>query len=312
MIYIQHGLNTNQMQATGQGFTAFLYNYHPRRITITANNRDAVKRGLDYAISGTMDGNTRSNASIKARDVLAVDLDYISPELTDVTIYHELEKALSHSNWYLYPTATNELGRNRYRLIVMLEAPITSPEDYSALVSLITHGLGRAGIITAKDGSNATWGQLFGTPVINQFYPPNLPLIRKHDGLAYPTDKKTMQIVRNILKQEYNENPTPGIVAPVLPKTRGAYKNPRPKSAGLTYTGRLLSEFANGITEGARNNKLFELVVYSLSQGMDVAAIWKLVQGFNSCFVYPSIDGRELTALFRSAMNTRRKDLNND
>lgn len=312
MIYIQHGLNTNQMQATGQGFTAFLYNYHPRRITITANNRDAVKRGLDYAISGTIDGNTRSNASIKARDVLAVDLDYISPELTDVTIYHELEKALSQSNWYLYPTATNGLGRNRYRLIVMLEAPITSPEDYSALVSLITHGLGRAGIITAKDGSNATWGQLFGTPVINQFYPPNLPLIRKHEGVAYPTDRKAMQIVRNILKQEYNENPTPGIVAPVLPETRGAYKNPPPRSSGLTYTGRLLSEFANGITEGTRNNKLFELVVYSLSQGMEVATIWKLVQGFNSCFVYPSIDGRELTALFRSAMNTRRKDLNND
>ena len=103
MIYIQHGLNTNQMQATGQGFTAFLYNYHPRRITITANNRDAVKRGLDYAISGTIDGNTRSNASIKARDVLAVDLDYISPELTDVTIYHELEKALSQSNCIYTP-----------------------------------------------------------------------------------------------------------------------------------------------------------------------------------------------------------------
>lgn len=81
MLYVQRGYSNKVMQAVPGTLKDYLARYNIPTFTVSADNVKDLKRKLDYAYSGMLTDNRRSNDTIQSRDILALGLDNINPSI---------------------------------------------------------------------------------------------------------------------------------------------------------------------------------------------------------------------------------------
>lgn len=81
MIYIQHGLDNAVMKPIEAKFYEFIRTYEPQTVKITKESKQQLKNNADYAFSGRLKNNKRTKENVEYRDLIAIDLDHIGPEL---------------------------------------------------------------------------------------------------------------------------------------------------------------------------------------------------------------------------------------
>ena len=149
----------------------FFKTYKPQDVNIptsTAKYRDWKRKNMKGAIIGELSENRRSNATMISRTALLIDFDYIKPKYTT---REQLLSVLAtfRLKMFVYPSMGNGLKGLRYRICIPLDKPLDDKDLYEATVSYFNNGFKRAGILRKIDGSNKTWSQLAGLPVLTQF-----------------------------------------------------------------------------------------------------------------------------------------------
>lgn len=293
MLYIQEGLRTHDMRPAKKDLQEILSTWEPARTFLTnAILADYKSIRAYYAFSGKLKDNIRNNENVMNRDVIALDLDFLTKDIDDHNIYSKLKELLNNFEWYLYPSISNGFKGVRYRLVIPVNRPLESNADYRTVISFLNDRLLHKNILAGVDNSNKTWSQVFGLPIANQFYPQNLPIIRKHEGQAMPTEPDILRGMQARLKDSRQANRP----RQRLPSTRkgGQYN---------TYTARLLSEFINGIGEGQRNNKMLELASYLIAIGLNNSEeIYNFMQVMNVNYIVPPLPDKEIESTLRSAL----------
>lgn len=295
MLYVQKGLKTKRMEPYGETLAYFMNEFIPETCYVDKNHLDEFKfRGCYYGFSGELKYNVRTNENVINRDAIALDLDFIASGLDDFTLYDSLKLNLK-CQWWLYPTISNGFKGLRYRLIIPLDTPLISDQDYKIVVFFISYTLMNKGILTRADPSNLTWAQLFGLPIGNQHYPDDLPIIRENQGELFPSTKERVASFKKYL-QSQGQPITPDIPKEFLNRSCSYH-------ARTTYTAKLLTDFVKGIPQGSRNNKILELASYLIGIGLNNSNdIYKMLQVFNQNFVMPPLDNQELIGILKSAI----------
>lgn len=300
MLYIQHGLASNEMRPAKSDLAGVLKKAERLdAITITPQNLKAQKYAAFYAITGEMTEETRALKNVIARDVLALDFDHVSPSIPDMdTLESKIKAAFNGYQWYLYPTISNGLKGLRARLLVPLDQPVNKA-DYKALTAGLTTLLIRDGLLTAADESSFRFAQLFGLPVKTQ-YNTKGQLVRVNEGALFPVGKYLATFLGMLEKQSQTKKPF--LIA-------GQHKGGR-----RTYTGDLLETILKGIPDGntpgspGRNNVLYEFTCFWLrSQGIqNIEGFRKFLSGINSEFCQPPLNENELDKIINSALKGAR------
>ena len=295
MIYIQHGLASNEMHPAKHDLAGCLKKAERLEpISITPQNLKAQKYAAFYAITGEMTGTTRAKSNIQARDVLALDFDQVSPSIPDMnTLESQIKAAFNGYQWYLYPTISNGIKGLRARLLLPLDQPVNKA-DYKTLTAGVTNQLIKNDILSAADASSFSFAQLFGLPVRTQYTQGQL--VRENAGALFPVGRFLAPFKAEI--EAHRQVKRPFFVAGRLTNTR------------RTYTGDLLETILKGIPQGTenggkgRNATLYEFSCFWLrSQGIrNIAGFRTFLDGVNAEFCQPPLSEHELDQVINSAL----------
>ncbi len=158
MIYYQQGLQGNTLhEMGGDPFEWLKGAIQP--IEPGANLQTFKKSRAMYFISGKMnskDGRAqRSNKNMIERDLVIMDVDsgedhQAVAEWLDMLNYAAL----------IYPTPRYEKDKQRFRIVLRADRPITSAESYKATIEAAAREIG-----IHCDPASGTWAQLQGAPI---------------------------------------------------------------------------------------------------------------------------------------------------
>ena len=297
MLYIQHGLASNEMLASKSDLAACMQEAEQQKaLYITPENLKATKYAASYCITGEMTGNKRKLANIVVRDVLALDFDQVSPSIPDMdTLESQIKAAFNGYQWYLYPTISNGLKGLRARLLIPLDQPVKKA-DYKALTAGLTSWLIKAGLLTAADASSFSFAQLFGLPVKTQYTKGQL--VRSSAGALFPVNRFLAPFKAQLEdEQAKGQNERPFLIV-------GRRYKRKP------YCGALLERILTGIPEGGggngkgRNSTLYEFACFWLrSQGINnISGFRTFLSGVNAEFCQPPLSENELDQIINSAL----------
>ncbi|BBL27784.1 hypothetical protein LDE03_04450 [Lactobacillus delbrueckii subsp. delbrueckii] len=285
-VYIEQGLTSKNMFISDYELEECLLRAGTvPAVNITEENCDHIKATQGcYAISGEMVKLEHGTKNIVSRDALALDLDDVSSQIADFDDLEDEIRGVLKGTWYLYPTAKNGLKGIRARLIIPLDTP-ANEEQYTALARGLTNYLIDQGVLTGADESSFRFGQLFGLPIRSQFTKGDL--VRINRGKLLSTESYT------------------AFIKPEKPSRAGNYPT---RNGGQYYGARLLDRVFSGISEGERNNSMFELACYYVGIGVqNQAGLLNYLRLINSNYFSPPLGDDELIHVFESA---RKKVLN--
>lgn len=297
MLYVQRGYSSKVMQAVPGTLKDYLTRYNIPTFTVSTDNVKDLKRKLDYAYSGMLTDNRRSNDTIKSRDILALDLDNINPSInTPDKLLNGLTELLGALEFILYPTIKNGLEGYGLRYRLLIEIPPLLPGTYILVAKGFIYGLIDKQILTSNwDESTTRPAQLFSLPVRNQFTQGEV--ITHHQGAKLTADaiKESLPSFKALISKyedetDFNHPPTNYVKRNADP-TKGAY---------------WLSEITQGIGEGRRNNTMYNFAWYWLVCGMaDLGALpglYDFLMTINQAYFTPPLSDAEINHIFKSAI----------
>lgn len=196
----------------------YLKGYEIPEVNLTgkesAERLKEIKQGQLYSITGELKDGIRNNNNVISRSAVALDLDFINPELTFEDVYDTLRNKIfkakdKNITFGVYPTfsalqvdkKTFKSKGLKLRIVFDLLNPI-SPRDYTSLVFTFTYRLMKLGIVDKPDGSNKTPAQLFGLPVITPYnkklFDNGKVVISDGEIKSFPISKSVMEKMRGL------------------------------------------------------------------------------------------------------------------
>lgn len=267
MLYIQHGLNNAVMEPIEAKFCEFIRTYEPQTVKITKENKQQLKNNADYAFSGRLKNNKRTKENVEYRDLIAIDLDHIGPELKNPQALFDRIKSNLGLCFAMYPTISNGLEGMRYRIV--FSVPPLTPENYQTLVKGLSYMLLRNGTISEIDKSNWKTSQIFGLPIRNQFSPEEL-IMYNLDGEILTRENAEKLLAEN--------GGIRSLISRYEPPKKGNGKTviQGNNTHTISYGAKLLNLIAGGVSAGYRNNIMNKFLWYWYQQGMEPGKLYQL------------------------------------
>lgn len=286
MIYIGKVTPPKMREETNQKVIDFLAKYEPQKISVPSDEekqKNIKTRLLNGFISGEMSELMRKNENLLTRDCLILDLDDIIVVVDVLKV--EIKRLFSVFDYALFPSVSNGLKGVRYRLVLPLDKSVQR-EEYSLIVRFFNERILK-GIIGVPDESNGTWSQIQLLPVVTQFNQKEDISINQ-TGKQLPTDA-LLAGARTFFK---GKNPQ------VKTKT-----NTRVYTKSNSYLNNMLSEIFLGCGEGNRNNRIKELTVKFIKQGVKPTVMLEVAKTANAYFT-PPLTEREVEKTVKSVVMT--------
>lgn len=153
-------------------------------------DRDIYKQNnAMYIIAGELTKLIRKNVNMANRSLLVLDLDDIKADEQSFT--EAISPHFIDFKYLAYPTISHNVKGTRYRLIFDISRPITSAEEYSKLIDVMT-GLVYDDILKQSDykadTSNKTFSQLQGWYVKTE-QNKDSPILIHTEGKPLPVDE---------------------------------------------------------------------------------------------------------------------------
>lgn len=286
MIYIGKVTPSSMREEMNHNVIDFLERYEPQKISVPDDEekqKNIKTRILNGFISGEMSELTRKNENLLTRDCLILDLDDIIVAVDALKV--EINRLFGVFDYALFPSVSNGLKGVRYRLVLPLDKSVQR-EEYSLIVRFFNERILKD-IIGFPDESNATWSQIQLLPVVTQFN-------RKEDISIHRGNKKLpvealLEGARTFFK---------GKKPQVKTKTN---KNTYVKSN--SYLNDMLSEIFLGCGEGNRNNRIKNLTVKFIKQGVKPTVMLEVAKVANAYFT-PPLTEREVEKTVKSVVMT--------
>lgn len=254
-------------------------------------NRDIYKQNnAMYIIAGELTKLIRKNANMVNRSLLVLDLDDIKADEQSFT--EAISPCFIDFKYLAYPTISHNVKGTRYRLIFDISRPITSAEEYSKLIDVMT-GLVYDDILKQSDykadTSNKTFSQLQGWYVKTE-QNKDSPILIHTEGKPLPVDE-LLAIPRKPTQNDFKGD--------CAHTHYGTYNKPRELAV-------VVRKLLNGeIHEGERHNfylKAFRAVLFNCGDDMDLLGYYmEMIENFNSSRCFPPYTPNELKKEYSEA-----------
>lgn len=286
MIYIGKVTPSAMREETNQNVIDFLARYEPQKINVPSDEekqKNIKTRVLNGFISGEMSELTRKNENLLTRDCLIIDLDDIIVAVDVLKV--EINRIFSVFDYALFPSVSNGIKGVRYRLVLPLDKSVQR-EEYRLIVRFFNERILKD-IIGVPDESNVTWSQIQLLPVLTQCN-------HKEDILIHQTGKQLpvgalLEGARTFFKGKDTQAKTK------TPKNAYVKSN--------SYLNDMLSEIFLGCGEGNRNNRIKDLTVKFIKQGVKPTVMLEVAKVANAYFT-PPLTEREVEKTVKSVVMT--------
>lgn len=251
----------------------------------------AKRHNVKYTITGEMKTLIRNNENMISRSLLILDMDDIACD--ENTFIASILQRMNNVRFIAYPSINHNVKGTRYRLIFDINRPITTAEEFSGLVELVTRDI-YENILNQSDYkadiSNKTFSQVQGWHIKTEANKDS-PILINEDGKPLDIDK----LLKKIPQPSQHD-----FTADYSHSNYGIYKKPR------EWTIVMRTLISGEIHEGERHQfylMAFRAILFGCVYDDELLGYYiDLIEKFNASRCYPPYPVKDLEKEFKEAL----------
>lgn len=173
--------NSQNWQTQKVDILDYFKNYQPQFFKLPNRGDEQYKNKIKNikrqqllsCIVGNLKNGKRSNETLISRSAIALDLDYIDPNITTRSELEHQLNALINVPFIVYPSVSCYVNGLRFHLIIPFDFNCKSESNYKKVLALYNESLLKNHIITKADSANKNWSQAIALPVVTDLFSEN-------------------------------------------------------------------------------------------------------------------------------------------